>query len=140
MHEPLAEPPAPRPKKKYVPAIGPRLRWVLLTVLGLVALLGANSVYLSGITFLEWKSGQTYQNYFYQLMFLGHLGLGLLLVVPLVLFGTIHMLNTRNRKNRRAVRIGYALFAASIIVLVTGLGLMRVGPFELRQPQRRRSR
>jgi hypothetical protein len=30
------------------------------------------------------------------------------------------MLNTKNRKNRRAVRVGYALFVASLVVLVSG--------------------
>src|SRR6266403_7422 len=97
----------PAPRKKYVRAVGPRLRVLLLFIFGLVALLGANSVYLVAIRFLEWLRGQTYQNYFYQFMFLGHLVLGLLLVVPFVVFGAIHIINARNRPNRRAVRVGY---------------------------------
>lgn len=60
---------SPSARRKYVRAVGPRLRWVLLTVLGLFALLGANSVYLSAITFLEWVNRPTlYQNWFYQVM------------------------------------------------------------------------
>jgi hypothetical protein len=44
------------PRRRYVRTVGPRLRWVLLTVLGLVALLGANSAYLGCITFLAgWR-------------------------------------------------------------------------------------
>jgi tetratricopeptide (TPR) repeat protein len=121
-------------KKKYVRAVGPRLRVLLYFIFGLVALLGANSAYLSAVTAVEWLSDSTYQNYFYQYMFLAHLVLGLILVVPFVLFGTVHMLATRARRNRRAVRIGYALFAVSIAVLVTGVLLMRVGGFDLRQP------
>jgi len=39
--------------KKYVRAVGPRLRLVLYFIFGLVALLTANSVYLSAITYLE---------------------------------------------------------------------------------------
>ncbi|MEZ6068202.1 MAG: tetratricopeptide repeat protein [Planctomycetaceae bacterium] len=121
-------------RKSYVKAVGPKLRVLLYIVFGLVALLGANSVYLSSITFLEWLKGEAYQNYFYQYMFLGHLVLGLLLITPLVAFGVIHMLATKDRKNRRAVRIGYALFAVSLVVLATGLLLLRVGGFDLRQP------
>ena len=56
-------------KKKYVRAVGPRLRVLLYVVFALFALLGANSVYLSSITFLEWLRGLTYQNYFYMVMF-----------------------------------------------------------------------
>ena len=136
MSAPSTSPPATQPTpKKYVRAVGPRLRKLLLVVFALVALLGANSAYLAGITALEWAQGETYQNYFYQYMFLAHLALGLVLIVPFVVFGVIHLLNSRNRRNRRAVRVGYALFAASIVVLVTGLALMRVsGLFELRHP------
>ena len=114
-------PPAPSPspvRRAYVRAIGPRLRILLGVVFALVAVLGANSAYLSSITFLEWLHRPTlYQNYFYQLMFGLHLGLGFLLLVPFVVFGLIHLKNSRNRPNRRAVRVGYALFFAGIAVL-----------------------
>ena len=126
--------PSSPPRKRYVPAVGPRLKKVLWGVFVLSALLGANGVYLAAITFLEWVSERTYQNYFYQFMFLAHLALGLLLIVPLVLFGVVHLLATRHRKNRRAVRIGYVLFGASLVVLVSGLLLMRIGGFDLKQP------
>lgn len=134
---PQAPPGRPAPKK-YVRAVGPRLRKLLLFVFALLALLGANSGYLASITALEWWTHRTYQNYFYQYMFLGHLALGLLLIVPFIVFGVVHMLNSWNRRNRRAVRVGYALFAVCIIVLITGLLLMRVvGLFELKQPTAR---
>ena len=119
--------------KLYVRAVTPGLRKLLYVVFGLVALLGANSLYLVAITALEAASKQTYQNYFYQLMFLGHLVLGLLLIVPLVLFGVKHMLYAKDRRNRRAVKVGYVLFATSLVVLVTGLLLMRISGFELKQ-------
>lgn len=136
MSAPSTSPPAAQPTpKKYVRAVGPRLRKLLLVVFALVALLGANSAYLAGITALEWAQGETYQNYFYQYMFLAHLALGLLLIVPFVVFGVVHLVNSRNRRNRRAVRVGYALFVVSILVLVSGLMLMRVsGLFDLKQP------
>jgi tetratricopeptide (TPR) repeat protein len=120
--------------KKYVRAVSPRLRKLLYFIFAVVALLVANSAYLSGITALEWSTGRTYQNFFYQYMFLGHLVLGLLLIVPFILFGAFHIAAAHNRRNRRAVRIGYVLFGMSIAVLVTGVLLMRVGGFDLRQP------
>jgi tetratricopeptide (TPR) repeat protein len=126
--------PTPFPKKKYVKAVGPRLRILLLVVFAIVALLGANSAYLVSITALEAWTQRTYQNYFYQIMFLGHLFLGLLLILPFVTFGIIHIKNTWTRKNRRAVRIGYALFIVSLTVLGTGVALMRVGGFNLKSP------
>ncbi len=119
--------PAPR-RQVYVPAVGPKLKKLLFVVFGLVAVLGANSLYLSSITALEFfnrASGRLYQTPFYLYMFLGHVVLGLILIVPLVLFGVLHMVASRNRKNRRAIRMGYALFAASLVVLVTGLLLVR---------------
>jgi len=126
-----------RPAAQYAPAIGLRLGWLLVAVFALAALLGANSLYLATITLLEWCSGLTYQNLFYQYMFLGHLVLGAVFTAPFVAFGTIHLLSARHRRNRRAIRIGYALFAVAIIVLVTGFLLMRIGGFDLRAPATR---
>src|SRR5262245_55960693 len=125
---------APAPTKKYVRAVGPRLRKLLYFIFALVALLGANSVYLAVVTATEWATGLTIQNYYYQYMFLAHLALGLLLIVPFIVFGVAHLVVARTRRNRRAVRIGYALFVVSIAVLVSGLLLMRIGGFDLRQP------
>ena len=113
---------------------------MLYVVLALTALLGANSVYLISITALEWLAKrfvwerQIFQDYFYQYMFLVHLAVGLLLVGPFVVFGLVHLWTTRNRKNRRAVRVGYVLFLSSLVALVTGVLLMRVGGFDLKQP------
>src|ERR1041384_3077610 len=127
---------APAPsKKKYVRAVGPRLRLLLFFIFGLVALLAANSVYLSAITYLEWLKADpnvTYQNWFYMVMFGTHLGLGLLLVLPVIVFGVIHIKNAYDRPNRRAVKVGYLLFATSLIVLITGLLLMRVDVFQFK--------
>src|SRR5947199_3398427 len=93
----------PAPRKKYVRAVGPRLRVLLLFIFGLVALLAANSVYLSAITFLEWVKSNpnvTYQNWFYMVMFGTHLGLGLLLILPVVIFVIFHIGTSLNRPNR----------------------------------------
>ncbi len=131
--------PTPSPaKKKYRKAVGSRLKKILFLVFALFAVLGVNSVYLVSITILEGSTGRTYQNYFYQVMFLGHLVLGLLIVTPVIGFGIGHIRNTHNRPNRRAVRAGYALFTASIALLVTGFLLMRLDvfgvPLEVRDP------
>jgi len=128
---------SPKRKKKYVRAVGPRLRVLLFGVFFLFALLGANSAYLSSITFLEWFRGETYQNYFYQFMFLGHLLLGLLILLPVIFFGIFHIKNAWNRPNKRAASVGYALFAISLILLFSGLGLMRVEGFEIKNPDLR---
>lgn len=126
--------PAAPPAKRVVGTITPRMRKVLYIVFAMVALLVANAVYLAAITALEWFTGNTYQDYFYQYMFLGHLILGLLLIVPFLVFGISHLRLARNRRNRRAVKIGYVLFVVSIVVLISGVLLTRVGDFDLKQP------
>ncbi len=124
----------PPPKRRYVRAVGPRLRVLLFCIFGLVAILGANSAYLLSITVLESVTKLTYQNYFYQYMFLAHLVLGLLLIVPFVIFGVFHIKNSYNRPNRRAVRVGYALFIVSLILLFSGIALMRLDFFQIKNP------
>ena len=125
----------PSLRKKYVRAVGPRLRILLYAVFGLFALLGANSVYLSSITFLEWWRGLTYQNYFYLVMFGVHLVLGLLIVLPVIIFGCIHIRNAHDRPNRRAVRVGYGLFFIALVLLFTGIALMRFDFFSIKDPR-----
>jgi tetratricopeptide (TPR) repeat protein len=135
---PAAFPESLKPKQPYQRAVGPRLRRLLHVIFFLLALLGANSVYLVSVTFLEWWQDRTIQNYFYQYMFLAHLVLGLLFITPFVVFGTLHMLAAKNRRNRRAVRVGYALFGCSLVVLITGLLLLQIEGFiELKQPTTR---
>ena len=84
------------------PVITARLGRLLGVVLLLFSLLVVNSVYLAAITWLEYRSGEIYQDYFYLLMFLLHLGLGLLLVLPLLLFALAHMQRAWRRPNRMA--------------------------------------
>ncbi len=129
-----------QPRRMYVRAVGPKLRKLLYGVFVLVALLFANSAYLGSITFLGWLKNAVYENNFFFWMFLAHIVLGLLLILPLVLFGVIHFFNARKRQNRRAVRVGYALFVVSILVLVTGLMLVRVsGLFDLKHQVTRKT-
>ncbi len=122
-------------KPKNRPAIGKPLRKLYFCVLALCVLIVANSIYLAGVTFLEWFRSEILQNYFYQVMFLFHILIGLILLVPVGLFIGYHWSNTRNRKNRRAVRVGYALTGIVLLLFVSGLLLVRVsGIFELKHP------
>ncbi len=58
--------------------------------------------------------------------------MGLLLVLPVVIFGLVHIKNAHDRPNRRAVKVGYLLFATSLVVLVTGVLLTRVDIFQFK--------
>ena len=115
-------------------AVGPGLRRLLVVVLVLFALLLVNSVYLGGVTLLEWLTERTYQDYTYQWMFLFHLAVGLLLILPALVFMALHMRNTWRRPNRPAVYAGLGLLAAVLVLLLSGLLLMRFDVFQLRDP------
>ncbi|MEO1695903.1 MAG: multiheme c-type cytochrome [Planctomycetota bacterium] len=118
---------AARPARRpYVPAVGPKLGRLLAVVFGLFALLCVNAVYLVAVKAAGAATGETYENRFYLYMFLGHLVLGLLIIVPVVVFGFVHMAKARGRRNKRAVKVGYALFTAALLLLVTGVVLTRV--------------
>jgi hypothetical protein len=125
-------------RRKPRRVIGPRLRILFYSLLAMVGLLGANSIYLASITFLEWSSrrwgaGLTYQNSFYLVMFLLHVLLGLFVILPFIAFGTAHVWAANTRRNRRAVRIGWAMLMTSSAVLTTGVLLVRIeGLFELK--------
>lgn len=115
-----------RPRPKYVPAVGPRLAKLLAVVFGLFALLTVNAVYLVAVRAAGAWTGQSYENLFYLYMFLGHLVLGFIIVAPVIVFGLVHMAKARGRRNKRAVRVGYGLFAAAIGLLATGVVLTRI--------------
>ncbi len=122
-------------RQRYVPAVGPRLKKLLAVVFGLFAVLAVNSIYLVSVRGLEAATGRTYQNWFYLVMFLLHLVLGLAIVLPVVIFGVLHLKNARHRPNRRAVRVGYALFTTALVLLASGIVLTRIeGLIEVRDP------
>jgi tetratricopeptide (TPR) repeat protein len=128
----------PPPRRRYVPAVGPNLKKVLFVVFGLFALLAVNSTYLLGITVLESATGLVYQNWFYLLMFALHLALGALILLPVVLFGIFHWRNAHTRPNRRAVRVGVALFVTALVLLASGILLTRIeGLIEVKDPRLR---
>lgn len=114
------------PRRLYVPAVGPRLRWLLGLVLGLFSLLAVNAAYLVAIRVAGWWTGRSYENHFFLVMFLLHLALGALLVVPLLVFGAAHIRNAWGRPNRRAVWAGLGLFTGALVLVVSGIVLTRV--------------
>ena len=136
MSEVLSSPVISGSAKKIVrKAIGPKLRILFNVVLALLAVIGANSTYLAGVTCLQWWTKRTYEDQFYAWMFLVHIVVGLLIVLPFIVFGLIHMQNTKDRKIRRTVMIGFALFAVCILVLLSGFLLMRIeGLIDLKNP------
>ncbi len=128
----------PKKRPRYRKAVGTRLKPVLQVAFVLFGLLSINAGYLLGVRLLEEVSGNTYQNWFFMIMFLGHLVLGLLIVLPVIGFGIAHIRNTHNRPNRRAVRVGYALFATAIVLLLSGVVLVRLdGVIVIKDPAAR---
>ena len=127
MSEESKTPAAPKPRlKPYVPVVGPRLQKLLFVVFGLFALLAVNAVYLVAVRVLEATTGNTYQNWFFLLMFLGHLLLGAAIVLPVIFFGIFHIRNAWDRPNRRAVRAGLSLFVTALLLLASGIVLTRL--------------
>jgi tetratricopeptide (TPR) repeat protein len=115
-------------------AVGHKLRYLLLVLLVSFVVLSVNSAYLGGVTFLEWLSDENHQDFTYQVMFLVHLALGLAIVIPILIFLGVHMRNTWHRSNRQAVYAGLALGVAVVVLLISGLLLIRFDGFSLRDP------
>jgi tetratricopeptide (TPR) repeat protein len=134
-HPSAAAAPVPRPPPRtrtglvYEPAIGPRLKILLVVVFVSVAGLGATGAYLVAIRLLNWWNaarGLTYTNQFTLGMFMAHVLLGVFLVVPFLVFGFTHLATARHRRNRVAVRLGILLFLVGIAVGLTGLALIQL--------------
>lgn len=117
------------------PVLTPRLRRLLNLVLALAGLLAINSLYLVSVTVVEALSGKTLQNAFYLDMFVAHLSLGLVLLLPALGFGALHFLRARGRPNRYAIRAGIGLYTALLALFVSGVLLTRFGFFEVNDPR-----
>jgi len=117
--------PKPR-RKRYVPAVGPRLSKLLALVFALFALLSVNAVYLVAVRVAGLWTGETYENLVYMYMFLLHLVLGAVFIVPVVAFGVLHIRNAHDRPNRRAVRVGFGLFTGALLLIASGVVLTRI--------------
>lgn len=116
-----------KPAAPYVPAIGPKLRVLLLAVFGLFAVLGATGVYLAAVTALNWaRSPQNYTTPFSLWVFLAHIVIGVVGTAPFLVFGVWHWATAHNRPNRVAVRLGVLLFIAGLLVCATGFALVQL--------------
>ncbi len=134
---PSAPPPDTPPRRRYVPAVGPRLRKLLFVVFGLFALLAVNSVYLGGITAARvadrarcTRTGSTCY------MFLLHLvlGVGDRRAGRGVRPGAHDATRATGRTGARCAS-GYALFAVALVLLATGIVLTRLeGVIEVKDP------
>jgi hypothetical protein len=108
----------------YQPTVGPRLQVVLFVNFALFALLGANGAYLASLKVLNWWNGGAYENWFYLQMFFWHLALGFLMLVPFAIFMAGHLPVALKRPNRKAVKWGLWLLAASVVLLGTGVAMV----------------
>lgn len=121
-------PPTMRDRRGFVyePALGPKLRALLFLVFVSFAVLGATGVYLLAVHGLEWIFKKVYESPFSLWMLIVHLGVGVVILVPFLVFGVTHWATARKRRNRRAVRLGLGLFWMGIVVCVTGLALIQL--------------
>jgi tetratricopeptide (TPR) repeat protein len=133
-----ARPMQDRRGRAYTPAVGPKLRPLLWIILVSFALLGANGFYLSSVTALTWWQGSTQQTYFYMMMVLLHLAVGFAVILPFLIFGFAHLATSWKRPNKSAVRYGLALLTCALVILASGLVLVRLDVFEVRDPSVRR--
>ncbi len=120
--------------KEGASAIGPRLRPILCLVLCLGAVVGANSVYMAGITLLEHGGGRPREGYLYPYMYLAHVALGGALVVSVLVFGALHIRRARRRPSRRAALTGCLLFGTTMVLVSSGFALMLFGSLAIRDP------
>ena len=95
-------------------------------------MLGGNGVYLLSVTILTWFTKTTQQTPFYMLMVAMHLFLGLILIVPFLIFGFAHLVTSWKRPNKQAIYRGIALLIVGIVVLSSGLILVRLEGIEIR--------
>jgi len=127
--------PSPDPRPPLPSPLTPGLRRLLALVLLLSGLILVDSLYLVAVEAAEAASGRSLQNTYYLYGFLAHLVLGLLLVVPALLFGALHLRRARHRPNRYAVRAGLALYACVFLLFASGILLTRFGFFAIDDPQ-----
>lgn len=126
-----------RIRKDSAPVIAGRLRPLLGLLLLLFALLAVNSVYVGGITLAEALSGQDLQGYFYLAMVLVHLALGLLLIPVFLVFAAVHMRRAWRRRNPYAIGAGLGLVLTAIVLIVSGLMLVRFDFLTVHHPAAR---
>ena len=115
-------------------ALSPFLKKVLTIMLTLFAIMMMNSAYLVAIAALEQVTERNLQGYFYLLMFLFHLAVGLLAVLPVIFYGPLHFRRAHNHPNAHAKWAGILLFVSAVSLLLTGIILARLGFLEVNDP------
>ncbi|MDZ4729856.1 MAG: multiheme c-type cytochrome [Xanthomonadales bacterium] len=135
---PVGQEDSARPPMKSRPpaaSLAPRMFWLLLVTA--FALLAVSGAYLGVVTLLEWSLDQELEDYLYQLIFIAHLAVGVLVVVPLLCFAVVHVKRAWYRRNPAARTLGVAILLVSLMLLLTGLLVSRLGVFEAVTPQLR---
>ena len=90
------------PSRSQVISVG--ARQLLRLVYSLVAVLTASALYLGAVTAADWLGGTSHQGYVYQWALLVHLGVGLIVLVPFLLFAVSHALVARRHPNQQIGR------------------------------------
>ena len=80
-----------------------------------------DSLYLLGVRLMDWMQAGGSDTLLSVWAFLLHVVLGLALVIPVLVYGIGHMRRARSSPNRNARRVGYVLFLAALVLLVSGL-------------------
>lgn len=120
------------------PVMSRALRRLLAVVAALGAALAASGLYLAVIRALSWFVGRTYESRFSLAVFLAHLALGLVFIVPTLAFAVAHLRRGVKNPNRRAVRAGLALLAALVVLMASGVVLTRLeGVLDIADPRLR---
>jgi tetratricopeptide (TPR) repeat protein len=118
---------SPAPAAPYVPAIGPRLRILLYAVFAGFAFLGATGIYLLVITVMnQVNTDQLFTTPFTFWMLIAHIAVGVLGILPFLLFGLAHMVSSWHRPNRVAVRLGVLVFVLGLITIASGVALIQI--------------
>lgn len=125
-------------KQSAIPVLPGNLRRFLVVLLVLTSLLIVDSAYLGSVTLIQWLTNEHLENQFFLSMFLVHLVLGFLLIIPAIVFMVLHLKKAITRPNRIAVRLGLGLLVSVLALIVSGVVLTRGLPFvEVKNPDTR---
>jgi len=120
------------------PVISRRLRPVYFAIGLLTLFLIANSAYLWTVTSVEFWTGAALQSWFYYVMFLLHIVVGVFFAAAMAVFIGWHYRLSFRFPNPAARQLGIGLGIVLTVLTVTGILLVRlVGIAELNHPQAR---
>ena len=114
--------------RKRFRLLSPFQRGLLAVLAGVGILILANSLYLFGYTALqEWGDMRAQLVPYYQWMLLAHFGVGLLFVVLAFWFVLLHLRSVRQHFRPVSVTTGMTALVGLVVLLVTGVFLLRQG-------------